>query len=121
MKIYGHVPSWRLGNSLGVDLVEAPEGCNKIYFDLKNEGYKVYPANSNYENIKGDKCYSNLKDLPELPEVVNIVIPPKAAEKVVKQAYKIGIKKGGCSQDLDQTEQLISAKKIVFKLCIISA
>ena len=30
MKIYGPVPSWRLGNSLGVDLVEAPEGYGKI-------------------------------------------------------------------------------------------
>ncbi len=30
MKIYGPVPSWRLGNSLGVDLVEAPEGYDKV-------------------------------------------------------------------------------------------
>lgn len=30
MKIYGPVSSWRLGNSLGVDLVKAPEGYNKI-------------------------------------------------------------------------------------------
>ena len=30
MKIYGPVPSWRLGNSLGVDLVEPPKGFSKI-------------------------------------------------------------------------------------------
>ena len=30
MKTYGPVPSWRLGNSLGVDLVEAPAGYDKI-------------------------------------------------------------------------------------------
>ncbi|MCK5698619.1 MAG: hypothetical protein KAH93_02140 [Candidatus Aenigmarchaeota archaeon] len=30
MKIYGPVPSWRLGNSLGVDLVDAPKGYCKI-------------------------------------------------------------------------------------------
>ncbi|MBU1005727.1 MAG: radical SAM protein [Nanoarchaeota archaeon] len=30
MKTYGPVPSWRLGNSLGVDLVEAPEGYDKV-------------------------------------------------------------------------------------------
>ncbi|RLG14943.1 MAG: hypothetical protein DRN66_00695 [Candidatus Nanohalarchaeota archaeon] len=30
MEIYGPVPSWRLGNSLGVDLVEPPKGYSKI-------------------------------------------------------------------------------------------
>ncbi len=47
MKIYGPVPSWRLGNSLGVDLVEAPKGYNKIcsydcvYCQLGHTGFKT--------------------------------------------------------------------------------
>ena len=47
MKIYGPVPSWRLGNSLGVDLVEAPEGYSKIcsfdclYCQLGHNGFKT--------------------------------------------------------------------------------
>ena len=47
MKIYGPVPSWRLGNSLGVDLVEAPKGYNKIcsydcvYCQLGHKGFKT--------------------------------------------------------------------------------
>ena len=45
MKIYGPVPSWRLGNSLGVDLVEAPPGyckaCpfNCLYCHLGHKGH----------------------------------------------------------------------------------
>ncbi len=47
MKIYGPVPSWRLGNSLGVDLVEAPSGycksCpyNCLYCHLGHKGYMM--------------------------------------------------------------------------------
>ena len=49
MKIYGPVPSWRLGNSLGVDLIEVPEGYDKVcsfncvYCQL---GHKVLKTNS---------------------------------------------------------------------------
>ncbi|MBN1156631.1 radical SAM protein [Candidatus Woesearchaeota archaeon] len=49
MKTYGPVPSWRLGNSLGVDLVEAPAGHTKtcsfdcIYCQL---GHKVFRIQS---------------------------------------------------------------------------
>ncbi len=47
MKIYGPVPSWRLGNSLGVDLVEAPQDYSKIcsydclYCQLGHSGFKT--------------------------------------------------------------------------------
>ncbi len=47
MKIYGPVPSWRLGNSLGVDLVEAPPGyckaCpfNCLYCHLGHKGAQM--------------------------------------------------------------------------------
>lgn len=47
MKIYGPVPSWRLGNSLGVDLVEVPPNQNKIcsfdciYCQLGNDSHKT--------------------------------------------------------------------------------
>ncbi|MBU0758081.1 MAG: radical SAM protein [Nanoarchaeota archaeon] len=47
MKIYGPVPSWRLGNSLGIDLVDAPMGCSKLcsfdclYCQLGHKGIKT--------------------------------------------------------------------------------
>ncbi len=47
MQIYGPVPSWRLGNSLGVDLVEVPDDYSKIcsfdclYCQLGQDGFKT--------------------------------------------------------------------------------
>ena len=58
---------------------------NKVYADLKNAGYKVYPVNPKLSEILGDKCYANLKHLPKKPDVVNIVVPPETAIKIIKE------------------------------------
>ncbi len=36
---------------------------------------RVYPVNPRYDEIMGVKCYPNLLDLPEAPDVVGIVVP----------------------------------------------
>jgi predicted CoA-binding protein len=66
---------------------------NKVFFDLKGAGYTVYPINPNAINISGNKCYSNLKELPQLPDVVDIVVPPKITRAIVKECKNLGIKK----------------------------
>ncbi|MBU0627903.1 MAG: CoA-binding protein [Nanoarchaeota archaeon] len=66
---------------------------HKIYSELKFAGYKVYPVNPRIERIEEDKCYPSLSELPNLPDVVDLVVPPDIAEKVVKEAIKLGIKK----------------------------
>ncbi|HOM02878.1 MAG TPA: CoA-binding protein [Acetivibrio sp.] len=64
---------------------------NKIYKKLKSKGYKVYPVNPNYEIIDGDKCYSDLSSLPEVPEVIDMVVAPKHGMKVIEEASKLGV------------------------------
>ena len=66
---------------------------NKVFFDLKGAGYFVYPINPNAINISGNKCYSNLRELPQTPDVVDIVVPPKITEKTVKECKDLGINK----------------------------
>ncbi|MBU4180045.1 MAG: CoA-binding protein, partial [Actinobacteria bacterium] len=53
----------------------------KVYEDLKNGGYTVYAVNPGYDSIYGEKCYPDLKSLPEKPDVVEFVCPPKVTEK----------------------------------------
>lgn len=64
----------------------------KIYQKLKSRGYKVYPVNPNYSEVEGDKCYSNLSELPEVPDVIDMVVAPKHGIKVVEEAARLGIK-----------------------------
>ena len=66
---------------------------HKVYKDLKNAGYTVYPVNPKADRIDGERCYHSLKDLPELPSVVNVVVPPEVTEKVVRECQELGIKK----------------------------
>lgn len=64
----------------------------RIYQSLKEAGYKVYPVNPNNQEIGGDKCYPSLRDLPVKPDVVNLVVPPKTTENIVKECIKMGVK-----------------------------
>ena len=66
---------------------------NKIYRDLKAAGYRVYGVNPRLETIEGDKCYPDLKSLPEKPAVVNMVVPPSAALSVVEDSHAAGIER----------------------------
>ena len=66
---------------------------NKVYFDLKHAGYTVFPVNPNSSSISGERCYPRLTNLPILPDVVDIVVPPKITEETVKECKDLGIEK----------------------------
>ncbi|MCS7151891.1 MAG: CoA-binding protein [Endomicrobia bacterium] len=63
----------------------------KIFRKLTAKGYKVYPINPTMKEIDGVMCYPSLSELPEKPEVVNIVTPPQVSLEIVKQCKEIGI------------------------------
>ena len=65
----------------------------KVYNALLEEGYRVFPVNPKYEKIGDKKCYPNLHELPDKPDVVITVVPPKVTDKVVEECKELGIKK----------------------------
>lgn len=64
---------------------------NRVFRSLRQAGYKVYPVNPNTAEVEGDVAYATLADLPEPPEVVNLVVPPAVTEQVVKKAHELGL------------------------------
>ncbi|MFP3985583.1 MAG: CoA-binding protein [Candidatus Bathyarchaeia archaeon] len=66
---------------------------HQVYRDLRNAGYKIYCVNPNTDRVLGDKCYASLEALPTKPDVVDVVVPPKITEQVVKTCEKLGTKK----------------------------
>jgi predicted CoA-binding protein len=66
---------------------------HQVYKDLRNAGYTVYPVNPNANEILGDKCYARLESLPEIPQVVDLVVPPEATNEAVKVCKKLGIRR----------------------------
>lgn len=65
---------------------------NAIYKELKKKGYNVYQVNSNAPEIEGDKCYPDLKSLPEMPGGIVLSVKPEQSIEVAKEAASVGIK-----------------------------
>ena len=63
----------------------------RVYKELKDKGYTVYPVNPNAETIEGDVCYPTLAALPETPGGLVIITPPAQSEQLVRDAAKTGI------------------------------
>lgn len=63
----------------------------KIYAHLRNRGYTVYPVNPRIAEIDGSKCYPSLKDLPEVPQVVDFVVPEVVGLPALDMCARLGV------------------------------
>jgi uncharacterized protein len=63
----------------------------RVFHSLRQAGYTVYPVNPKGGELEGVTVYPTLADLPELPEVVNMVVPPEVTEQVVEEAHRLGL------------------------------
>jgi predicted CoA-binding protein len=64
---------------------------NRVFRSLRDAGYTVYPVNPSVDELEGAKVYPSLAALPQVPEVVDLVVPPAVTEKVVEQAHEQGL------------------------------
>jgi len=65
----------------------------RVFRSLRQAGYIVYPVNPNEQQVDGVQVYPTLADLPECPEVVDIVVPPPVTERIVRQMYTLDLKR----------------------------
>lgn len=63
----------------------------KILKHLRQHGYTVYAVNPNVKEIDGEPCYVSLQDLPELPDVVDFVVPESVGLVALDQCKELGI------------------------------
>ena len=61
---------------------------------LISKDYEVFPVNPNKANKKilGRKCFSNLKDIDQKIDMVDIFRPKEFVNKITKDAIKAGVK-----------------------------
>lgn len=65
---------------------------NEIYRDLRAKGYRVFAVNPGRPTVEGDPCWPNLGSLPEMPTIVNIVVPPDQTLAVLGEARDLGLR-----------------------------
>ena len=66
---------------------------NPVYQKFKSAGYRTYQVNPLADEIAGDKCYPNLKSIPEKVNAVFIGTAPKVSIDVVRECAELGINK----------------------------
>lgn len=97
----------------------------KIYKKLKNHGYTVYGINPKYESLDGDKLYGSLKDLPEKPECIDMVVNPKLSKIALDEIKDLGIQyvwfqPGTFDEDVIKTAEE-KELNIVYNDCVLVA
>lgn len=65
----------------------------RVFDALRRVGYTVYPVNPRGGELDGATVYPSLADLPEDPEVVDLVVPPAVTEQVVKEMHRLGLRR----------------------------
>ena len=95
---------------------------HQVFNDLRNAGYKVYCVNPNIDEVMGVKCYPNIEALSEKPDVVDIVVPPKITELVVRSCKKLGITKVWMQPGSESEDTIRFCKKnginVVHGVCV---
>lgn len=62
-----------------------------IYRDLKRKGYSVYAVNPYREAVDGDLCWATVRDLPEVPTIVVLVVPAARGMGVLDDCAAVGV------------------------------
>lgn len=95
----------------------------KVYKSLKDKGYQVYPVNPLYREVEGDKCYQNLRFLPVVPQVVNMVVASKFGKHYVDEAGELGVEYIWFQPGAESPELVNAAKskglKVIYGACVL--
>ena len=63
-----------------------------VYRSLKSAGKTVYAVNPNADDVDDDRCYAALADLPNVPDVAVLVVPPAVSEAAVAECARLGVR-----------------------------
>ena len=65
--------------------------ANLIYQRLKTTGHDVFAVNPNMPTFEGDRCYPDLRSIPDGIEGVVIVTRPETTERIVRDCADAGV------------------------------
>ena len=70
----------------------AKRPSHQIGFYLKEQGYNIYPVNPNYNKINELKCFSNLNEIKDSIDIINIFRHPDHIMPIINDSIKINPK-----------------------------
>jgi predicted CoA-binding protein len=66
---------------------------NRIFRNLRDRGFEVYPVNPKLDNLDDTPVYHSLSDIPVEVDVVDFVVPPGVTEEILKECKRLGLKR----------------------------
>lgn len=63
-----------------------------IYRDMKGKGFPVFAVNPNRSTVDGDPCWPSVKDLPEKPSIVVLVVHAGDGLEVLEDCAEAGLR-----------------------------
>jgi Predicted CoA-binding protein len=84
----------------------------KIFKFMHDLGLDVYAVNPGLTEIMGQKCYSNLKELPVKPGAVNLVVAPTIGEQILHDCAILNIKNVWFQPGADSDEIVATANQL---------
>src|SRR5262245_22129959 len=78
----------------GVSRQPKDHGSNVVYRRLRERGYEVFAVNPNADEVEGDRCYPDLRSIPEGVDAVVIATRPEIAEETMRECAELGITQG---------------------------
>jgi uncharacterized protein len=76
----------------GVSRKPQGHGSNAVYKRLRERGYEVFAVNPNADEVEGDKCYHELKEIPGGVDAVVLATRPETAPATMRECAELGIK-----------------------------
>ena len=59
---------------------------------MQEHGFRIIPVNPKYDEILGEKCYPNLKAIPDAVDIVDVFRKPEDCVPIAQDAVAIGAK-----------------------------
>ena len=77
-----------------VGATERSHWPTNIFSNLKQSGYPgpVWPVNPRREEVWGETCWPDISALPDVPELLLLIIPAAAVPGVLEQGIGLGVK-----------------------------
>jgi predicted CoA-binding protein len=87
---------------------------NLIYRRLKKAGHQVFAVNPNMQTFDGDRCYPDLRSIPDGVDGVVIVTRPEIAEKIVHDCSDAGVRRVWMHQSIGQKGSSVSPTAVEY-------
>jgi uncharacterized protein len=62
-----------------------------VYRELRDRGYGLVPVNPNADEVEGDRCFHDVRDVPDGIEGAIVMVPAEQSASVVKGCIDKGI------------------------------